>query len=557
MRVRLKEIIKEALEEAVAEGSVPGSPGNSVLPVILEVPKREEFGDFSTNIAMILGKKEGIAPRDIATVLIPKIASCPLVEKCETAGPGFINIFLESSYWSTLLEAIVKKGDDYGSLEIGQGKKVQVEFVSANPTGPLHIGHGRGAAVGDTLANILDTAGFDVTREYYINDVGNQMATLGRSLYYRYLEQLGSGDKFPDDHYQGEYIKDIAREFLTINGEKFKDESIENCVGTFTEFAKDSIMEGITEDLSDFGIGFDVWFSEKTLHEKNLIEKTINRLRQGGHVCDEDGAVWFRTTAYGDDKDRVLRKSDGSLTYFAADVAYHSDKLERGFDTIIDIWGADHHGYKARVKALFSALGQDDDALKIIFIQLVSLLRDGEPVAMSTRAGEFITLREVMDEVGSDACRFNFLMRKSDAQLEFDLEVAKKNAPENPVYYVQYCHARIHSIINFAAEKGFHVPTEPTPAILKKLELKDEIGLIKLLGDFTEVIEKAAVSMEPHRVAFYLQDLAGLFHPYYNRNRVVTDDTELTQGRLLLCKTVATVVRRGLELLGVHAPIKM
>ncbi len=415
--------------------------------------------------------------------------------------------------------------------------------------------------MGDALANVLDSAGYDVTREYYINDVGSQMATLGRSLFYRYREFGGiTGESFPEDHYRGEYLKDIARDFLSKHGDKYLDKEPQECIDIFTDFARDSILGGIKDDLEHFGVSFDVWYSERKLHDAGLVTKTIKRLKELGHVFEKDGALWFRTTTFGDDKDRVLKKSDGSLTYFAADVAYHLEKIERGFESIVDVWGADHHGYQARMKALFSALGADEEMLKVIFIQLVSLSRGAEPVAMSTRAGEFVTLKEVLDEVGRDACRYFFLMRKSDAHLDFDLELAKKQAPENPVYYVQYCYARIQSIFGFAEEKGISVPiagSAPPAKLLARLEEKEELTIIKYLGTFPEVVEKSAAEMEPHRITFYLQELAGLFHPYYNRNRVVTDDAELASARLWLCAMVACVVEKGLAMLGVSVPKKM
>ncbi len=559
MKGTIREIIAKALDGAIAGGAL-----KTRKPVILERPKREEFGDFSTNLAMLLAPEEGRSPRDIASILVEGIAASPVVARCEVAGPGFINIFLKRSYWYSILAEILRKGEGYGDLDTGGGEKIQVEFVSANPTGPLHIGHGRGAAVGDACANVLKAAGFDVTREYYINDVGRQMETLGRSLFLRYQELLGMPVEFPDDYYRGEYMKEIARDFLTKYGTRYRDarpgEPGDDSLPVFVEFAKDSIMSGIKKDLADFGVGFDVWYSEKDLFDKGLVEETLKELEGRNVLYEKDGALWFRTTDYGDDKDRVLVKADGSTTYFASDTAYHREKLKRGFKRIVDVWGADHHGYQPRMKALFKALGEDEERLKIIFIQLVSLSRGGVPLKMSTRAGEFITLREVMEEVGKDACRFFFLMRRPDAHLDFDLELAKKQAPENPVYYVQYCHARIMSIMEFARERGVDVPDVVGPDTLKelsRLDQKEEVAIIKHLAGFEEVIEKSAVEMEPHRVTFYLQELAGLFHPYYNRNRVVTDDPGLTTARLLLCRAVATVVAKGLGLLGVSAPKKM
>lgn len=554
MKASLVGLVEGVLKEAGEKGLIKSK---ELPPVILEVPKKEEFGDFSTNVAMLLATGEKRPAGEIAKPLAEMLASSSMVSRCEVAGAGFINIFLEGSCWTSLIEEILKKGESFGDSTVGKSKKVHLEFVSANPTGPLHIGHGRGAAVGDALSRIMKAAGFEVKKEYYINDVGTQMEILAKSLYLRYLELLGEKVEFPEDHYRGEYLKDIARDFMTKFGDKYKSAIYEESHRVYSGFAEVKILEGIKKDLADFGVDYDEWFSEKSLHVKNDVLRLIEKLRDKVLIYDEDGAVWFSTTDFGDDKDRVLQKADRSLTYFASDIAYHKEKIEDGYDMIVDVWGADHHGYEPRMKAFFKAMGKDPDLLKVIFIQLVSLSRGGEPVQMSTRAGEFVTLREVMDEVGRDACRFFFLMRRSDAQLDFDLELAKKQAPENPVYYVQYCHARIASITGFAKEKGVSVPEDFNAELLKRLELKEELAIIKRLGAFEEVVEKSALTMEPHRVTFYLQELAGLFHPYYNANRVVTEDTELTRARLLLCGAVATVIRRGLHLLGISAPSKM
>lgn len=554
MRKGVAVIVADALAQARSEGLLlaPEFPS-----VIIDKPKKEEFGDFSTNIAMLLGPIEKRPPRQLADIIAEKIRLQPFVARCDVAGPGFINIFLEKSYWTSVLADIITKGAEFGKSDVGAGRSVQVEYVSANPTGPLHIGHGRGAAVGDSLGRILGAAGFSVKREYYINDVGRQMRTLGRSVYLRHLEILGRPIEFPEDSYKGDYIKDVAASFIAEHGEKYKDVPEEAAIAAFSEFAGRELLGRIREDLKDFSIEFDEWFSERSLHEKGLVDKTIEELRKRGHIYEFEGALWFRTTTFGDDKDRVLIKADGSMTYFASDIAYHLDKLDRGFDILVNVWGADHHGYEGRIRALVRALGRDDSALRIIFIQLVALMRGGVPVAMGKREGEFVTLRQVMDEVGRDACRFFFLMRRSDAQLDFDLELAKSQAPENPVYYVQYCHARIKSIIGFAVEKGAVMPVSPSPEILGRLEQKDEMEIIRHLASFEEIVEKSASLMEPHRVSFYLTELAGLFHPYYNKNRVVTEDDGLTGARLLLCGAVATVVANGLRLLGVSAPEKM
>ena len=559
MKRSITAIIEGALTRARKEGAL-----STEIAVAVEKPKREEFGDFSTNAAMLLAKKEGKGPREVAEALLPFIKEDARIKKCEVAGPGFINIFVEDSFWSALLAEILGRGEGYGELDIGKGRKILLEFVSANPTGPLHIGHGRGAAVGDALARVLKAAGYEVTREYYINDVGNQMEMLGESVRLRLEELQGAEVTLTDDHYKGEYIIEIAREYRDKYGIDYV-----GSTPTFTGFAADRILDNIKEDLADFRVGFDEWFAESELDEEGLVSETLKELEDKGHTYVKDGATWFKTEPLGDDKDRVLEKSDGKRTYFAADTAYHRKKLKRGFDTLVNIWGADHHGYEGRIRALFKALGEDDKKLKVIFIQLVSLSRAGVPVAMSTRGGEFVTLREVTDEVGTDACRFFFLMRRADAQLDFDLELAKKQAPENPVYYVQYCFARVMSIMAFAGESGLKVPeiggagAPPPPGgpvetdILDKLEEKQERDIIKHLGSFEEVVERAALEMEPHKVTFYLQELAGLFHPYYNGNRVVTDDKTLSAARLHLCAAVAGVVRKGLTLLGVSAPSKM
>ena len=551
MASRIKGIIKGAIEASIAEHLLKNV--KEAPDIMVERPRRDDFGDFSTNVAMLLAPVEKRSPREIAGVISEKIATAPEVAKAEVAGPGFINIFLEKSYWPGVLAEALSRGPEFGRPDVGRGEKVQVEFVSANPTGPLHIGHGRGAAVGDSLANILKAAGYDVTREFYINDAGRQVHILGESVRLRAEELQGAQVEFPGDFYRGEYVKEIARDYLSMCQALHKDEPMP----TYQEFACEEMLRSIKKDLLDFGVEFDVWYSETKLRNEGLVTDTIHKLDKMGHLYELEGARWFRTTKFGDDKDRVIEKADGELTYFASDIAYHRNKLERGFTTIVDVWGADHHGYESRIRALIKALGHDEHALKVIFIQLVTLIRKGEPVPMGKREGEFVTLRQVMDEVGADACRFFFLMRKADAHLDFDLDLAKSQAPENPVYYVQYCHARIQSIFEFARESGVEVTEKPERKTLERLELKEETNIIKHLAAFEEVVEKSALAMEPHRITFYLMELAGLFHPYYNRNRVVTDDIELTRARLFLCRAVGTIVASGLSLLGVSAPAKM
>jgi len=549
------DIIKNAIDNLRRNG---GIKKEDIPDIIIERPKRDEFGDYATNVAMLLAPKEARPPRQIAEAIVKEIKPSVYVKKAEIAGPGFINIFMQDDYWFNLLKEVYSLKERYGTSNIGAGKKIQVEFVSANPTGPLHIGHGRGAAVGDALVNILKAAGYDVAKEYYINDRGRQIETLGRSVYLRYLELFGKGMELPEDAYKGGYIKDLASDYK----QKFGDSCAvmgykEDTVSKFAEFAKGELLEFIKKDLQDFGVEFDKWFSEnEDLYNRKIVAKVIEELETKGVVFEEEGAKWFRTTMFGDDKDRVLRKADGELTYFASDIAYHKNKIERGLQRMVNIWGADHHGYEARVRASLRAFGYDDSALKIIFIQLVSLLRNGVLVPMGKREGEFVTLRQVIDEVGKDACRFFFLMRKSDAHLDFDLELAKKQAPENPVFYVQYAHARICSVIKHAKDKKIAIP-DTKGVNIRLLSVKEELDIIKKLAFFPDIVKGSAITMEPHRITFYLQDLAAMFHPYYNKNRVVTEDAKLTDARLYLCESVRIVLQNGLRLLGISAPEEM
>jgi len=528
-----------------------------VPEIVIEVPAHAEHGDFATNIAMQLAKPEKRAPRQIAEILVKELESNnELFEKVEIAGPGFINFFIRKNLWRESLKSIVVAGDDYGKGTAGKGKKVQVEFVSANPTGPLHIGHGRGAATGDAVASILSAAGFEVVREYYINDAGNQMDTLGRSVYLRYCELLGKSIEFPENCYQGDYIKDIARDLITKFGSRYLDAPDDVSIPVFSKLGGDIILQGIKQDLEDFGVVHNTWFSEQTLFDTGKVAEAVSSMQQNGFIYENEGALWFRTTDFGDDKDRVVVRGNGVTTYFASDIAYHKEKFERGFDWVIDVWGADHHGYVPRLKGIVQGLGRSADDLQIILVQLVSLLRDGVPVAMSTRSGEFVTLKEVVDEVGRDAARYFFLMRRSDSQLDFDLELAKRQSTENPVYYVQYAHARICSIFETVTERSL-VPKDFLKIPLDKIESTEEMSLIKLLGQFPEVVEGSALNFEPHRITYYLQELAGLFHSFYNKHRVIGEDPELSAARLLLLKCTAQTLKNGLTLLGVSAPERM
>ncbi len=554
MKERLRQYIRKALEDCYAWGTLQSG---LVPEIALEVPARAEHGDFSTNLAMVLARAEKSSPRKVAEALVAALGQNPLAwSRVEIAGPGFVNFFLTDRYWFSVLDEVNRQERHYGRSRMGQGKKVQVEFVSANPTGPLHIGHGRGAATGDAVAALLEAAGYEVQREYYINDAGNQMDTLGRSLYLRYREVLGEEVDFPADCYQGVYIKDLAGEVCEQEGRRLLDIPEEEAIRFFAAYGGGKIRDGIEDDLQVFGVRFDRWYSEQSLYDRGEIERGIALLRERGLTYEEDGAIWFRTTDFGDDKDRVLVRSNGATTYFASDVAYHKEKYDRGFDLVIDVWGADHHGYVPRMKAVLAGLGRNPDDLQVILVQLVNLLRGGEQVAMSTRSGEFVTLREVIDEVGRDACRFFFLMRRSDSQLDFDLELAKKQSTENPVYYVQYAHARVCSINRNAAEQGMAMPALGE-VDFDRLTLEDELALAKILARYPETVEGAARHFEPHRIVFYLQDLAARFHSYYNKGRVLIDDVETSRARLYLVNSIRVVLENALLLLGVSAPERM
>jgi arginyl-tRNA synthetase len=553
IRKRIVEIIDEACNSCKEKGVLPHEI--SIYPII-EIPREEEFGDYSTNIAFFLAPKLKKNPQEIAKILIQNMRSGEVCEKVEPAGKGFINFYIRDEIWRNALKEVYDKGIAAMFPHIGNGKKVLIEFVSANPTGPLHIGHGRGAVVGDVLSNILKKVGHEVVKEYYINDAGKQIQTLGESTYIRWRELKGEKAPYPGNLYQGEYVKDLAA--LLIERNVFIPEDSEKAIQFMARFAGDMVMKGIMKDLVDFGVLFDSFYRESGLYEKGVVDGTIEMLRKKDYVYEKDGALWFRTSSFENDEDRVLVKSDGEKTYFASDIAYHRDKFERGFHTLIDIWGSDHHGYIPRLKASIKSLGKDKDSIKVILIQFVTLLKDGKPVGMSTRAGQFTTLKEVLDEVGKDAARFFFLMRKSDAHLEFDLDLAKKTSNENPVYYVQYAHARIESIFRNAKEGGIDIRSLRDEEVdVGLLTLKEEITIIKGILHFHDVMEGSARSLEPHRITFYLLDLVGKFHSYYNKTRVLGNDKQLTLARLLLLKMLQEVIRSGLEILGVSAPEKM
>lgn len=550
--------LKMLLEEAVSTAAGRGLLKLEKIPSFdVETTREESFGDYAANAAMVLASSVRDNPRKIAKAIVDSLDDREgLIERIEIAGPGFINFFIRDGVWKGLLEDIERFGDRYGETDTGRGRRVQVEFVSANPTGPLHIGHARGAVTGDVIASMLRAVGCSVSREYYINDVGNQMNTLGRSVFLRYRELQGETIDFPPEYYQGQYIRDLAAEILEREGGKFLAVEEKDVLAFFTPHAANAIMQGIRDDLAAFGVVFDCYFSERDLYRDDGVAKLLHDLQERGFIYREGETLWFRTTDFGDEKDRVVVRENGEPTYFAADIAYHRNKYLRGFHTLIDIWGADHHGYLPRVYAAIQALGREKDTLKIVLVQLVSLLRDGKPVAMSTRSGEFVTLREVVDEVGKDAARYNFLMRRSDSQLDFDLEVAKKQSNENPVYYVQYAHARICSILRTAGERGCTVPAF-NEADLGLLNLPEEMLLIKRITRYPEVLEGSAAALEPHRLTFYLNDLAAVFHGYYNKHRVISEEEDRSRARLFLVTCIGTVLRNALRVLGVSAPEKM
>ena len=560
MKDILYEIVDSAVKSYLADKNL--EPENNSNWVV-ETPRRPEHGDYSSNVAMVMAKTVRKSPRDLAGELIAYLGeSKAYVEKVEVVPPGFINFFLNKDVLLENLKNVIRQGERYGRSETPTGKKVQVEFVSANPTGPLHVGHGRGAALGDALANVLEAAGWEVSREYYVNDVGRQMDTLGRSVFFRYLEVAGKDVSFPEDHYQGDYIRSLAEEIRAADGDRWLESSEEEALPRFRGYAKDRILDGIKQDLDDFGVRYDVWFSEAQLYENNSVEKILADLEKKDFVYLKDGAKWFRSTRYKDEKDRVVVRSDGRTTYFASDIAYHADKYGRGFDTVIDIWGADHHGYVPRMKAIAGALGRDPESLQLLLVHLVNLSRDGVPVAMSTRSGQFATLREVMDEVGVSAARYIFLMRNPESPLDFDLELAKRQERENPVYYIQYAHARICSILREAVQRGIGIPG-PDEADLSKLTMNEEWDLVKLLVSYPEVLQSSAGRLEPHRLTFFLDSLASGFHSYYNLGwmdpaaRVICDDAEVTRARLLMVRALKTVINNALGLLGVEAPEQM
>lgn len=550
----LKALVTGALEAIAKEKGVDAP----IPEVHFERPKQEDHGDWATNAAMQNCKLLGCKPRELADEIVRRIGQDKHVKKVEVAGPGFINFYLSNLWMGDLLKAVLSAGENYGRVNLGQGRKAQVEFVSANPTGPLHVGHGRGAAVGDITGNILAFAGWEVEKEYYVNDAGLQMNILGRSTQSRYFELLGQPEKapFPEDSYKGHYIYDIAQEVIDAHGKEFLDQPLDQSLPFFKTYSSGRILKDIQKDLGNFGVRFDKFFSEKTLYDRGLVPAAAQTLRERGHIYDQDGAVWFRSSEYGDDKDRVLFRSNGVPTYFASDIAYHKEKFDRGFKRVVDVWGADHHGYVPRMKAAVEAMGNDPDDFSILLIQFVNLLRDGEQVAMSTRSGQFVTLKDVVDEVGVDATRYYFVMRRSDSHLDFDLELAKRESADNPVYYVQYANARVNSILRKMREKGIAMP-DLSAFDAELMAGAEEKRLFAKIAQFPEEVARAAEGLEPHRIVAYIHELAGDFHSYYNSGRILEETGALQSSHILMVEAARVVLANALRLLGIHAPERM
>ncbi|MCM3760030.1 arginine--tRNA ligase [Alkalihalobacillus oceani] len=551
---QIKQRLKEEIVKAVIEAGL--ATEEQIPEVILESPKEKAHGDYASNMAMQLTRIAKKAPRAIAEELIEKLNyQAAAIEKVEIAGPGFINFFMDNRYLREVVPAVLKAGDTYGQTNVGNGSRIQVEFVSANPTGTLHLGHARGAAVGDALCNILTKAGYDVEREYYINDAGNQIDNLTLSLEARYYQALGMEKEMPEDGYRGQDIIDFGKQLAEEYGDKFVHVSEEERHAFLRQYGLEKELDKIKQDLREYRVEFDNWFSETSLYESGKVEEALEVLKQKGKTYEQDGATWFKTTEYGDDKDRVLIKNDGSYTYLTPDIAYHQDKMKRGFDKLINIWGADHHGYIARMKAAIQALGYQAEQLEVQIIQMVSLYQGGEKVKMSKRTGKAVTLRDLMEEVGIDATRYFFAMRSADTQLDFDMDLAVSTSNENPVYYVQYAHARVCSMLRQGAEAGFAFDEETDLSVLNSEKAYD---LLKAIGDFPLVVAEAAEKQIPHRITNYVHELASTLHSFYNAERVIdADNAAATSARLALMKATQVTIKNALTLVGVSAPEKM
>ncbi len=552
----IKELLQKAIYGAARQAIADGVFHADELPqIMLEVPPQKEFGDFATNFAMQTAKAAKTNPRIIAEAIVQRLQETWL-DKSVIAGPGFINFYLKSEWLYTMLADVLKQGENYGNSLVGAGERIQVEFVSANPTGPLHVGHGRGAAVGSALVNLLKAAGYDVASEFYINDAGNQIDNLAISVNARYQELLGQTVEFPENGYHGQDIVQTAQRIIDQDGDKYLNVSIDERLVIFKEIALNEKLAALKNDLAAFNVHFDVWFSECTLHQSNALSETCQLLQDNGYIYEQDGALWLKSTDYGDDKDRVVIRDNGIPTYLAADIAYHRNKLERGFASLINIWGADHHGYICRVKAAIGALGYQPEQLEVLIVQMVSLYSNGELVPMSKRTGKSITLSELIEEVGTDAARFFFIMRSLDSQLDFDLDLAKSRSKDNPVYYIQYAHARIASIFRQLAESGIALG-EIDNTKLSLLTSEYEIDLIKKLGEYQEEVADAARERAPHRMTRYAHDLAGLFHTFYSQCHINGVDQDLQLARMALVKAVQTTIRHALGILGISTPETM
>lgn len=556
----LKQLVISATQRAIDEKTIDLE---QIPDFYLEVPQDKNHGDFAANIAMLSAKQARMAPRKIGEIIAKNIAPHPLVEKIEVAGPGFINFYLSRTFLNEVIFDVLKLSQDYGCQNIGQGQKVQIEFVSANPTGPMHMGNARGAALGDSLAQILKMVGYDVTKEFYINDAGNQIENFGLSLEARYLQHFGIDAEIPEGGYHGDDVIEHMENLIKQEGDRFLDMPSPERRAYFIDYALEKNIQRMKQDLVQFGVHFDIWFSEQTLHKSQKVEKTVDILTQKGYTYEKDGALWFEASKFGDFKDEVLIRKNHLPTYFASDIAYHKDKFDRGFDHVINIWGADHHGHVARMKGALAAIGYDPDRLTVILMQLVRLYRDGEIARMSKRTGKSVTLADIVDEVGKDASRFFFNMRGADSHLDFDLDLAVKQSDDNPVYYVQYAHARICSILRQAQSQGVKIPTidkiddDREKSLANLLQEDAEINLIKKLADFPNEVKLAAENLAPYRITVYTMELASIFHSFYNVCRVLTDDKDLTTARLFLVKATKQVLQNALNILGITAPERM
>jgi arginyl-tRNA synthetase len=558
MKRALDNIIKTTIQRCFEQEKLRETP----LPdYVIEVPNNPDHGHFATNLPMALASSQKRKPIEIAGIIVEHLEDDGhLLEKVETAGPGFINFIIRTEQWQKFLAKIIAMGRNYGRSDLGEGERILVEYVSANPTGPLHLGHGRGAALGDTLCRILTYSGYEVVREFYINDTGQQMRLLGESIYSRWKQMSDPDYPFPENGYHGEYILDLANEVVGENDlERMRpDEAVAHCA----ERGKEKMLEEIKKDLDDFRTRFDVWYSESDLFASGLLDESLETIRKKGQLYEKDGALWIKTTALGDDKDRVVRKNDGNYTYFASDIAYHLEKRKRGFSKAVNIWGADHHGYVQRMKAALKANGLDEDWLSVLLIQLVKLWKGGEEIKMSKRAGRYVTLKELVEEVGVDAVRFVFLTKNHDSPLDFDIDLVKKHDSENPVYYVQYAHARICSIFRKADSEAISLPNNPDQ-VLGRLTLNEEMVLIRFMAQFPPLLEDICKTFEPHRLTYYLTELASSFHRYFNlgtknpEHRIVGKERTLSQARLFLAEAVRIVLYNGLKLLGISAPERM